>query len=152
MTLQERAEQWINGKYIISDSIAQADRIIHDLLVDIERLKNNDRLMHETNCKLSLLALIWKDAKICKPESGKIVLIHCVTEQLKRSIPLRAVWYDRFTEEDNWNENEATEYCEEKDAYFVCEGWYEFNQCDEVNWAITDTVTHWAEIPLPPVE
>lgn len=87
-----------------------------------------------------------------KPEHGKIVLICIVTEQLKRQIPIRAVWYDRFTEEDNYNENEATEYCEEKDAYFVREGWYEFNQCDEVNWAITDTVTHWAEIPLPPVE
>jgi hypothetical protein len=24
--------------------------------------------------------------------------------------------------------------------------------CDEVNWAISDEVTHWAEIPLPPVE
>jgi hypothetical protein len=97
-------------------------------------------------------AFEWQRVAEGKPEHGKIVLICIVTEQLKRQIPLRAVWYDRFTEEDNYNENEATEYCEDKDAYFVCEGWYEFNQCDEVNWAITDTVTHWAEIPLPPVE
>lgn len=97
-------------------------------------------------------AFKWIPVAEGKPEHGKIVLVCIVTEQLKRQIPLRAVWYDRFTEEDNYNENEATEYCEEKDAYFVREGWYEFNQCDEVNWEITDTVTHWAGIPLPPVE
>ena len=97
-------------------------------------------------------AIQWQKVAARKPEHGKIVLICIVTEQLKRQIPLRAVWYDRFTEEDNYNENEATEYCEEKDAYFVREGWYEFNQCDEVNWAVSDTVSHWAEIPLPPVE
>ena len=96
-------------------------------------------------------AFKWQPIASGRSEQGKIVLICIETEQLKRQIPLRAVWYDRFTEEDNYNENEATEYCEDRDAYFVREGWYEFNQCDEVNWGITDTVTHWAEIPLPPV-
>lgn len=94
----------------------------------------------------------WIKISECKPEHGKIVLICIVTEHLKRQIPLRAIWYDRFTEEDNYNENEATEYCEEKDAYFVREGWYEFNQCDEVNWEVSEEVTHWAKIPMPPVE
>lgn len=117
---------------------------------EIARLKSNDRLMHETNCKLSSLALDWKDAKFSKPEHGKIVLIHCITEQPKKSIPLRAVWYDRFTEESWDNEYEADEYCEEKDQYFICEGWYEFNQCEEVHWVVSEEVTHWAEIPFPP--
>ena len=94
----------------------------------------------------------WIKISDKKPEHGKIVLACIVTEQLKRQIVLRAVWYDRFTEEDNFNENEATEYCEEKDAYFVHEGWYEFNQYEEVHWGISDEVTHWADIPLPPKE
>ena len=92
----------------------------------------------------------WNPTENGTPEHGKIVLICVETESLKRKIPLRAVWYDRWTEEDNFNENEATEYSEELDAYFICEGWYEFNQCDEVNWAVSDKVTHWTEIPLPP--
>lgn len=87
-----------------------------------------------------------------KPVSGKIVLIHCITEQLKKPVILRAVWYDRFTEEAGDDEYEAGEYCEEKDEYFVREGWYEFNQYEEVHWAVGEEVTHWAEIPLPPVE
>lgn len=94
----------------------------------------------------------WNKVADSKPEHGKIVLIHTVTEQLKRPLVLRAVWYDRFKEEAGYDEYEAGEYCEEKDEYFIREGWYEFNQYEEVHWAVSEEVTHWAEIPLPPVE
>lgn len=94
----------------------------------------------------------WNRIADGKPESGKLVLICVVTEQLKRQIVLRAAWYDRYTEEAGDDEYEAGEYCEEKDEYYVCEGWYETNQYEEVHWAVSDEVTHWAEIPLPPAE
>lgn len=97
-------------------------------------------------------AFHWEKATDIKPKSGKIVLICCVTEQLRRPIILRAVWYDRFTEVVSDDEYEAGEYCEEKDEYFLREGWYEFNQYDDVHWAVSEEVTHWAKIPLPPVE
>jgi hypothetical protein len=96
--------------------------------------------------------LQWIPVADRKPSDGKPVLIHCITEQLKRPIVLRAVWYDRYTEEAGDDEFEAGEYCEEKDEYFVREGWYEFNQYEGVHWAVGEEVTHWAEIPLPPVE
>lgn len=92
----------------------------------------------------------WQPIENSKPVSNTIVLIHCVTEQLKKSIILRAVWYDRYTEEIWGDEFEAGEYCEEKDSYFIREGWYEFNQYDEVHWAVSQEVTHWMPLPDPP--
>jgi len=37
--LKEQAHRWIVGKYMIPDSIAQADKIIQDLLVTVEQLE-----------------------------------------------------------------------------------------------------------------
>lgn len=92
----------------------------------------------------------WIKVSDRKPSNGNAVLIHCITEQLKKSIVLRAFWCPRFTEEAGDDEFEAGEYCEEKDEYFIREGWYEFNQHEEVHWAVSEEVLHWAEIPLPP--
>ena len=94
----------------------------------------------------------WISVKDRLPESGAIILVHCITEQLKKSIVLRAMWCARFTEEAGWDENEAGEYCEEKDEYFVREGWYETNQYEEVHWAVDETVTHWMPLPDPPTD
>ena len=43
-----------------------------------------------------------------------------------------------------------SEYSEEKDEYYVPEGWYEDNSCSETNYAIDFTVTHWMPIPDAP--
>ena len=103
-------------------------------------------------CKLEGNQLLtWIPVSERKPSDGKPVLIHCIS-QLRKPIVLRATWYPRFTEECGEDEFEAGEYCEEKDEYFVREGWYEHNQYEEVHWNVSETVTHWAGIPLPPVE
>lgn len=45
---------------------------------------------------------------------------------------------------------EGGEYDEATDTYYCEEGWYESNEYEEVHWAVTDTVTHWAPLQAPP--
>ena len=54
-----------------------------------------------------------------------------------------------------WWETDGFEYDEEKDAYIIPEGWWEYkhyNGDDENNHAIDDFVTHWMPLPEPPKE
>lgn len=44
------------------------------------------------------------------------------------------------------------EYDEETDEYYCPEGWYEWNEHDEVLWAIDYPVTHWMSLPELPME
>ena len=50
------------------------------------------------------------------------------------------------------NEECACEYCEEDDEYYLEEGWYEVikNWDDYNSIVISDTVTHWMPLPMPP--
>ena len=64
---------------------------------------------------------------------------------------IRAFYAPRHTIQDD-NDYEAAEYCEEKDEYFLREGWYEQNECEEVNWFVTFAVTHWMPLPEHPIQ
>ena len=48
--------------------------------------------------------------------------------------------------------DEAYEYDEEADTYWLSPGWYEHNLVEETHWQITDPVTHWAPLPGLPEE
>lgn len=65
---------------------------------------------------------------------------------------LRAMWVPRFTREDNGATDDFGEYNEANDTTYWPEGWYEWNHCEEVHWALegASAPSHWAPLPLVP--
>lgn len=90
----------------------------------------------------------WIEVKKQMPKSGKTVIAFGLNEYKKKRT-LRAFYAARFTVEDD-NEYEAAEYNEEKDEYYLKEGWYEYNEHEEVHWKIDFLITHWMPLPPPP--
>jgi hypothetical protein len=88
---------------------------------------------------------------------GKNVLAYYKNSSNKGRI-VKASYVARFTEESTERDwcDPYDEYCEEKDMYFLKEGWYELceNGNDEYNsWFIHEgTVTHWMPLPDSPKE
>lgn len=46
--------------------------------------------------------------------------------------------------------DENYDYSEEKDEFYLKEGWYECNDCEEINWRVTYTITHFMPLPTSP--
>jgi hypothetical protein len=84
------------------------------------------------------------------PESGKKVIAYYENElgKPRRIMAYYAAKYD--VESDMGDQTDVYEYCEEKDLYFLVPGWYENNEFDEVNYAVTAEITHWMSLPPPP--
>jgi hypothetical protein len=85
------------------------------------------------------------------PESGVNVLATYVNRAGKWRV-VKAQWVAKSSEIAT-TEDENSEYDEEKDDYFVPEGWYEcIDNWDEyATFAITEgAVTHWRPLPRPP--
>lgn len=62
-----------------------------------------------------------------------------------------AFYAHKFTITSEFADELACEYCEEKDEYFLEEGWYEVikNWDDYSSIKIVDKVTHWMPLPEP---
>jgi hypothetical protein len=63
---------------------------------------------------------------------------------------IRAHWIPKLTVEVD-EDYEGGDYCEERDMYYIEEGWYEQNCYEDINWRVSDKVTHWMRLPPPPV-
>jgi len=81
------------------------------------------------------------------PESGTYVIAF-VDRGNKWTRRIRAMYAAKFTEETMRGDEDAIEYCEADDNYYVPEGWYEANEYEETHRKVSDPVTHW--MPLPP--
>lgn len=66
-----------------------------------------------------------------------------------RQIIIRAAWYPRWYEVSG-EDDEISEYNEEKDEYYLPEGWYEWNQEEEIHFKVSDHVSHWMLLPKVP--
>lgn len=62
-----------------------------------------------------------------------------------------AFYAPKFTIEEENDDSDVSEYCEEKDNYFLLEGWYEMNEFDETHWMVSNEITHWMDLPSVPV-
>ncbi len=86
------------------------------------------------------------------PERHKIVLAFGLNEYNKERI-LRAIYVAKFSLEDEYDEFSGdSEYSEEKDKYYWPEGWYEFNEHEEIHWLITFEITHYQHLPESPAD
>ncbi|MFQ6309875.1 hypothetical protein [Lysobacter capsici] len=84
------------------------------------------------------------------PESNKPLLVSIQRAGGSRSV-IRAVYAaPRTVQVDEISCGEDFgEYDEENDCYWCPEGWYEWNENEEIHWAVNDDVTDWQPLPTP---
>jgi hypothetical protein len=99
----------------------------------------------------------WISVEEVMPDSGEHCLLACkVTcyNGANYTYVCDGFHVDRWKEQEFYNGSgdQAIEYNEDDDEYYLCEGWYEIiKNWDEYNSvAIDDTVTHWMHLPEPP--
>ena len=77
------------------------------------------------------------------PEPGMPVLL-----DIGKEYPIRAMWAAKHTVQAADDDTDWGEYVEADDMYYAPEGWYEWNQCEDNHWRVTETPRAW--MPLPP--
>ena len=77
------------------------------------------------------------------PEPGVPVLL-----DIGKKYPIRAMWSAKHTVEAADDDTDWGEYDEATETYYCPEGWYEWNEHEDTNWAVSATPRAWA--PLPP--
>ena len=87
----------------------------------------------------------WVSVAERLPEPGNPVLL-----DIGKRTPIRAIWAAKHTVTAAENDSDWGEYDEASDLYYCPEGWYEWNQNEEVHWAVAETALHWQPMPAPP--
>lgn len=78
------------------------------------------------------------------PEPGTPVLL-----DIGKKYPIRALWAAKNTVRVGTDVDDWGEYDEETDEYYCPEGWYEWNEHEEVHWAVSETPRAWRGLPKP---
>ena len=85
----------------------------------------------------------WISVDERMPEPGTPVLL-----DIGKKYPIRAMWAAKHTVQAAEDDTDWGEYVEDDDMYYAPEGWYEWNECEDNHWRVTETPRAWA--PLPP--
>ena len=86
----------------------------------------------------------WTRLPGALPEPGTPVLL-----DIGKKYPIRALWAAKNTVRVGTDVDDCGEYDEETDEYYCPEGWYEWNEHEEVHWAVSETPRAWSELPQP---
>ena len=78
------------------------------------------------------------------PEPNTPVLL-----DIGKKFAIRALWAEKHTVRVGTDVDDWGEYDEETDEYYCPEGWYEWNEHEEVHWAVSETPRAWRELPQP---
>ena len=76
------------------------------------------------------------------PEPGMPVLL-----DIGKKYPIRAMWTAKHTVQAADDDTDWGEYVEADDMYYAPEGWYEWNQCEDNHWRVTETPRAWMRLP-----
>jgi len=86
----------------------------------------------------------WVSVDERLPEPGVPVLL-----DIGKEYPIRAMWAAKFTlpvgleDDSGFGEHDGL-----TDEWYCPEGWYEWNECEDNHWRVTETPRAW--VPLPP--
>ena len=86
------------------------------------------------------------------PEVPVIAYVQQALGDKNASRIIRAEWIPKFTCVASDDDYDNIEYSEDKDEYYLTEGWYEKNEFEDTHWKVDGTVTHWMLLPEPPGE
>ena len=101
------------------------------------------QLMEEYASQSKPQEIEWLSSEI-KPESDKPVL--AIIESGK--YPVRVMWVKEHSiSTEDWEFHGAEDYNETDDKYYWPEGWYEWNEMEEVHWMCKDVLL-WTELPI----
>ena len=84
----------------------------------------------------------WTRLPGALPEPGTPVLL-----DIGKKYPIRAMWAAKHTVQAADDDTDWGEYVEEDDMYYAPEGWYEWNQCEDNHWRVTETPRAWMQLP-----
>ena len=86
----------------------------------------------------------WTKLPGTLPKPGTPVLL-----DIGKQYPIRAMWAAKFTLPVSLEDDSGFgEHDERTDEWYCPEGWYEWNEHEEIHWRVTETPRAWA--PLPP--
>jgi hypothetical protein len=132
----------------LSENCMDNPRILRNMLKDTqERCKE----LQAENAQLKD-QLRWRPLSEGLPEKEKTVLATYLNRYGKRR-RVRAVYVRQYEEEAGEYDELCVEYCEEKDEWYLKEGWYELidNWDDYSSVAIVEgKVDYWLPIPIAP--
>ena len=87
----------------------------------------------------------WVSVKDRLPEPGMAVLL-----DIGKKTPIRAMWAAKHTVEAHDEADPGwCDYDETTGMYYCPEGWYEWNQHEEVHWAVSEKPRAWMPLPSP---
>lgn len=87
----------------------------------------------------------WINLPGTPPEPGTPVLL-----DIGKKYPIRAMWAAKHTVEAHDEASpEWVDYDDVTDAVYCPEGWYEWNENEEVHWAVNAKPRAWMAMPLP---
>ena len=89
-------------------------------------------------------AASWISVDARLPEPNTPVLL-----DIGKKYPIRALWAAKNTVRVGTDVDDCGEYDEETDEYYCPEGWYEWNEHEDVHWAVSETPRAWSELPQP---
>ncbi len=125
---KEDAKEWLSNRGYGSGTNLTIDTVAH-LLTDFASQQKPE--------------IAWLGPDI-KPESEKTVL--AIIESGK--YPVRVMWVKEYSiSTEDWEFHGAEDYNESDDKYYWPEGWYEWNEMEEVHWMCKD-VLFWTELPV----
>lgn len=84
----------------------------------------------------------WMPLPGTLPEAGKPVLL-----DIGKKYPIRAMWAAKHTVQAADDDSDWGEYDEATDTYYCPEGWYEWNEHEDVHWRVDKTPVAWCELP-----
>lgn len=135
------------------DPIAHAIRLLREAAEELRQAhayNNSEGWENETDAKAAYdehLAAAqaegWTRLPGALPEPGTPVLL-----DIGKKYPIRAMWAAKHTVQAADDDTDWGEYVEADDMYYAPEGWYEWNQCEDKHWRVTETPRAW--MPLPP--
>ena len=89
-------------------------------------------------------AASWISVDARLPEPNTPVLL-----DIGKKFTIRALWAEKHTVRVGTDVDDWGEYDEETDEYYCPEGWYEWNEHEDVHWAVSETPRAWSELPQP---